>query len=145
MKILIKNQQRCQKLDRKKIATRAGNILMFLKQPDAELSILFVGNKKMQELNTAFRGIQKTTDVLSFEAGLQLPGLSDNILGDVVINICRAESQAEAADMELYDEISRLLIHGILHLLGYEHENGGPDEKRMVRKERAVQAALEKI
>ncbi|MDO8281984.1 MAG: rRNA maturation RNase YbeY [Thermodesulfovibrionia bacterium] len=145
MKILIKNQQRCRKLDRKKIASTAGNILTLLKQPDAELSILFVGNKRMQELNTAFRGIRKTTDVLSFEAGLQLPGLPDNVLGDVVINIYRAESQAEAADMGLYDEIYRLLIHGILHLLGYEHENGGSDEKKMVRKERAVQTALENI
>ncbi|MBI4826749.1 MAG: rRNA maturation RNase YbeY [Nitrospirae bacterium] len=145
MKILIKNLQRRRKLDTKRIAAKAGNILTFLKQEDAELSILFVGNRRMQELNTTFRGIRKATDVLSFEAGLRLPGLSDNVLGDVVINIYRAESQADAADMGLYDEIYRLLIHGILHLLGYEHENGGPDAKKMVRKERAVQTALEKI
>lgn len=143
MKILIKNQQRYQKLDRKKIAATASNILAALKQPGAELSILFVGNRKMHELNTAFRGVRKTTDVLSFEAGLPLKDRPVNVLGDIVINIYRAASQAEAANTGLYDEIYRLLVHGILHLLGYDHERGGADAKKMARKEREVLALLE--
>lgn len=138
MKILIKNLQRSRKLNSENIEATAAGILKFLKQPDAELSILFVGNRRMKELNTSFRGVRKTTDVLSFEAGLPLTGLPDNILGDVVINIYRAESQADYAGMDLYDEIYRLLIHGTLHLLGYEHENGGPDKKKMERKEMEI-------
>ncbi len=99
----------------------------------------------MQELNTAYRGIKKTTDVLSFEAGIPLGHGHDTVLGDVVINIYRAASQAEAAGMRLYDEIYRLLLHGTLHLLGYEHEKGGPDARKMVRKEAAVLAKLQDI
>jgi probable rRNA maturation factor len=143
MKILIRSRQRYQRLDRKKIETTASNILTILKQPDSELSILFVGNKKMQELNSAFRSINKTTDVLSFEAGLPIKGDAGNILGDIVINIYRAASQAEAAGMGLYEEITRLLIHGILHLLGYEHEKGGADAKRMEKKEEEVLTLLQ--
>ncbi len=144
MKILIKNQQRYQKLDRKKIAATASNILAALKQPGAELSILFVGNRKMHALNTAFRGVRKTTDVLSFEAGLPLKDRPVNVLGDIVINIYRAASQAEAANTGLYDEICRLLVHGILHLLGYKHERGGPTAKRMENKEKQVWTFLQK-
>ena len=66
MKILIKNQQKRRRLNKTKIKKAARKILSLLKQPTAELSILFVGAKKMQQLNTAFRGISKTTDVLSF-------------------------------------------------------------------------------
>lgn len=144
MKILIKNLQRCQKLRSEEIASTAESILTILKKKDAELSILFVGNRRMKELNTSFRGIRKATDVLSFEAGLPMPGMPCNILGDVVINIYRAESQASDAGMGLYDEIYRLLIHGILHLIGYEHENGGNDAKKMVRKEREIRYKISK-
>lgn len=99
----------------------------------------------MHELNTAFRGVRKTTDVLSFEAGLPLKDRPVNVLGDIVINIYRAASQAEAANTGLYDEIYRLLVHGILHLLGYDHERGGADTKKMERKEKKVLAALQNI
>ena len=98
----------------------------------------------MQELNKAFRGINKTTDVLSFEAGLPIKGEGGDILGDIVINLYRAASQAEAAGMELYEEITRLLIHGTLHLLGYKHEEGGAAARKMEKKEREVMAFLQK-
>ncbi len=98
----------------------------------------------MQELNTAFRGINKTTDVLSFEAGLPIKSDEDTILGDIVINIYRAASQAETAGMELYEEITRLLIHGILHLLGYIHEEGGADARKMEKKEEEILSLLQR-
>ena len=99
----------------------------------------------MKELNTAFRGVRKTTDVLSFEAGLPLKDWPGNILGDIVINIYRAASQAETADTGFYDEICRLLLHGILHLLGYDHERGVADAKKMERKEKKVLTELQNI
>ncbi|MBI4843403.1 MAG: rRNA maturation RNase YbeY [Nitrospirae bacterium] len=126
-----------------RIEETAGKILDLLKRPDAELSILFVGNRRMKELNTSFRGIKKATDVLSFEASLPIKGCPGGLLGDIVINIHRAITQAEAAGSGIYDEISRLLLHGILHLLGYDHVNGGAEERRMKAKEKKLTAALQ--
>ena len=68
-----------------------------------------------------------------------------NILGDVVINVPRAESQAEAYGTGFYDEIYRLLIHGILHLSGYEHENSRYRAEKMRNKEEVVFDAVKKM
>ena len=96
MKILIRNRQRYRPLDKTRLTKAAASILTFLNQTEAELSILFVGDRKMKELNSAYRGKNKSTDVLSFEAGIPMHDSTlNNVLGDIVINIPRAESQAE--------------------------------------------------
>ena len=74
----------------------------------------------MKKLNREYRGISKITDVLSFE--VSLPELSSEVLGDVVINVFIAQKQVISQKNDIYDEIFRLLVHGILHLLGYDHE-----------------------
>jgi probable rRNA maturation factor len=124
----------------------ATHILSILKQPAAELSILFVGDKKMKELNTAYRGIDKSTDVLSFEATIPFAsGDSGTILGDVVINIPRAETQAKEFGTAFYHEIHRLLIHGTLHLLGYDHERSPYQARKMQKKEEELFDAIKKM
>ncbi|GBD97202.1 MAG TPA: rRNA maturation RNase YbeY [Nitrospirae bacterium] len=146
MKILIKNRQRHKPLNKTKLTKTARNILSLLEQPTAELSILFVGDRKMLQLNNDYRGIKKSTDVLSFEAQLPLNhSEAGNILGDVVINVARAESQAEAYGTGFYDEIYHLLIHGVLHLSGYEHENSRYRAGKMRKKEEEIFDAVKKM
>ena len=149
MKILLKNQQRHRLINRTKIIKAAAHILSLLKQPRlsiAELSILFVGNRKMKQLNSDFRGIRGSTDVLSFEAGIPVREDGQNhVLGDIVICIPKAESQAKAAGTGFYEELNRLLIHGILHLTGYDHEASDYRARKMRKKEGDILNALEKM
>ena len=149
MKILIKNQQRHRPLNRTRIIKAASNILSLLDQSrltGTELSILFVGNRKMLSLNLDYRGIRKTTDVLSFEAHITVKkGKVNNILGDIVINVPRAELQANAFGSGFYDEIYRLLIHGTLHLLGYDHEGSEYKARKMRKKELEILNAVTKM
>jgi probable rRNA maturation factor len=146
MKVLIKNQQRHRHLNRTKITKKTRQILSFLEQPKAELSILFVGDRKMIQFNKFYRGINKTTDVLSFEAQIpvQQRGIN-NVLGDIVINVPKAETQAKISGIDFYDEIYRLLIHGTLHLLGYDHEGSRYKALKMRKKEQETFNALKKM
>ncbi len=152
MKILIRNQQRHRRLTETKISRAARKILSLLEQPGAELSILLIGDRKMLRLNTVFRGIRKSTDVLSFpqidsgDFAERAKLLTLNyILGDIVINIPRAASQARMSGRGFYDEVYRLLIHGILHLLGYDHEKSSYKANVMKRKEKEISNAFKKI
>ncbi|RJR17258.1 MAG: rRNA maturation RNase YbeY [Nitrospiraceae bacterium] len=149
MKILIRNLQRHRPLNKAKITRTALHILSLSDlsgQAGTELSILFVGDRKMKQLNTAYRGIRKSTDVLSFEAQIPLQkGMDNNILGDIVINVPRAESQAGAYGTGFYDEICRLLVHGTLHLLGYDHEKSEYRARKMRKKEQEIMDAVKKM
>jgi len=146
MKVLIKNQQRHRHLNKKKITATARQILSLLELPLAELSILFVGDSKMTELNSGYRGIRKSTDVLSFEAAIPVSRSgADYVLGDIVINIPMAESQAKNLGTGFYDEIHRLLIHGTLHLLGYDHQASIYKAQKMRKKEQEIFNAVTKM
>ncbi len=124
----------------------------------------------MKKLNTIFRGMPKTTDVLSFPQqdsnklqvtsyGSKNPKLktqnlkspsslvtrySSLLLGDVAISVPTAKRQAQMSGVDFYDEIYRLLIHGILHLLGYDHEETDYKAKAMRKKEKEIFNALKK-
>lgn len=146
MSILLRNLQRHRRLNKARIIKSAGNILSLLGQPEAELSILFVGDRRMSQLNAAYRGKRKTTDVLSFEADIPFRGADQTlVLGDIVISVPKAESQAETAGMGFYDEVCRLLIHGILHLIGYDHEGSAYKARLMRKKEKEILDALKKV
>lgn len=84
--------------------------------------------------------------MLSFES--QIPVTRENsinVLGDIVINVPSAERQAETSCLGFHDEISRLLIHGTLHLLGYEHENSVSGARKMIKKEQEIFDAAKKM
>ncbi|MDQ3042298.1 MAG: rRNA maturation RNase YbeY [Acidobacteriota bacterium] len=86
------------------------------------LTVAFVSDGKMRELNALFRGKRATTDVLSFPSEPdEFEGI-ENFLGDIVISLEQAEKQAEENDLEFETEIKQLILHGILHLCGYDHE-----------------------
>jgi len=97
------------------------------------LTIVLADDAALAQLNQQFRGTAGPTDVLSFEAGEQLPGAGEEMagyLGDVVISIDRAREQAEAAGHSLEAELALLAAHGTLHLLGYDHAED--DERRLM-------------
>ena len=122
----------------RKIAER---LLRSLKQSRAELSIALVGDREMRPLNTKYRKKRKTTDVLSFFVEDQ-PMSGAKILGDVVISVEQARRQATEHGKSLKSEMVTLLIHGILHLLGYDHEKSPRQAKIMFAYERKLHAHL---
>ena len=107
-----------------------GAILKALERSEAELSIALVGDKEMRPLNTKYRKKNKTTDVLSFPA--DHPATAKPVLlGDVIISVEQARRQAKERNHSLKNEMVILLIHGILHLLGYDHE-GSPQQAKIM-------------
>jgi probable rRNA maturation factor len=85
------------------------------------IAIAFVSDKKMSELNNQFRGKNQTTDVLSFPFENDFDE-DETFLGDIVISLEQAQRQATENNLTLENEIQQLILHGILHLLGYDHE-----------------------
>jgi len=133
----------------KKIPVRAlkaaaQRILEILDRDGAELSIALVGNEEIQELNAQYRAKDEPTDVLSFPIDETLPD-GRLLLGDVVISVEKAATQAKERRRDLDQELQSLLIHGILHNLGYDHERSPEDEKVMKAMERKVARALDPL
>ncbi|MBM9547711.1 rRNA maturation RNase YbeY [Leptospira sp. 201903074] len=106
---------------------------MFLQS--LELSILVVDDHLMQEINLERRGQNKTTDVLSFPLYSESPPIPFQILGEVIISMDTCILQAKEIGHSLVDEFYRLLVHGILHLFGYDHETNEEDAILMRKKE----------
>ena len=108
-----------------------------------EVNITFVDNERIHELNKNFRNIDKATDVLSFPLGEDgdypvNPETNFKMLGDVVISVERAVVQAEEYDHSIRRELGFLTTHSMLHLLGYDHVNGGIEAATMREKEEEV-------
>jgi probable rRNA maturation factor len=114
-------------------------ILGALKLSHPEISILLLDDPQIRELNRAYLCRDYPTDVLSFPmSGGPFPAVQEQLLGDVVISVETALRQAQKRQAQLYEELAFLLIHGILHLIGYDHEQGGSEQRRMRRRERQL-------
>ncbi len=153
MAIHLKNQQRSKSLNLRRIRKDLAGALSLLGCEEAELSILFVGSAKMKQLNTLYRGIPKETDVLSFamhegnafryHAGRSTPHDSQPlVLGDIVISVPKTIIQSREYETSFQDELRRLLIHGLLHLLGYDHEKSRYQKLQMEKKEKEILHAV---
>ena len=114
------------------IKRRAERMLEALKLRDAELSILLCDDRTIHALNRTHRRKNKPTDVLAFalREGKPVPGAGGKALGDVVISLDTAARQAEELGRTLWEEVTWLLAHGLLHLLGYDHRTVA-EERRM--------------
>jgi probable rRNA maturation factor len=145
MEIYIKNQQKVIDLDLKWLAKGLAEALLHLRLQRTELSVLFVNSRRMKALNKRYRGIPKDTDVLSFP--LKDEGLHHGpvMLGDIVISVPRALQQAKEFEVPFYDELLRLLVHGLLHLIGYDHEINPYQKKKMEKKEQELLDAVKKM
>ena len=108
-----------------------------------ELSVLLTDDGGIRTINREFRGVDKPTDVLSFPLGDDDPDTGRHLLGDMVLNVSRAEEQGAAFGHGADHEISYLTVHSVLHLLGYDHVDEGPMKRQMRAREKAVMALLE--
>ena len=134
-------------------------MLRLLGLKDAELSLLLVNDGRMKELNHKYRGIDRTTDVLSFpqiqnkiqdtrfriqdkknraSCIVHRASLASLVLGDVVINLQAVKRQATEHGLSFNEELRWLLVHGVLHLIGYDHERSKYAERKMRSKEREL-------
>ena len=133
----VVNRQRRVRVDLKRIARLADRTLAAVGRADAALTIAFVRDPVIRRLNRDYRGKDSATDVLSFPFGEEQEessaqesgdrrrgpaGEKGEYLGDIVISTDRAISQAEDAGLSVEREVSELVIHGVLHLCGYDHE-----------------------
>ena len=109
---------------------------------NVQVSISFVGDEEIQELNRDFRGVDSSTDVLSFPMDDEFK-IEETILGDVIINTKRVVEQAEEFGHSNTRELSYLTVHSILHLLGYDHME--EEDKTIIRaKENSILKILER-
>lgn len=152
MVIYIKNLQRSAKLHPRKIKRDLAKALRLLGLSQTELSILFVNSERMRRLNHLYRGVDKATDVLSFPLSHKIPAGQEGRqccmplpLGDIVICAPKAILQAQEYGVSVSCEIQRLLVHGLLHLLGYDHEVGAYQKKKMEKEERRLLNALKTV
>lgn len=109
----------------------------------AEISVTFVDNEQIKVLNRDFRNIDSSTDVLSFPLGENgiydsNPETGAKLLGDIVISLQKAVSQAEEYGHTFQREVAFLTVHSMLHLLGYDHVDGGMEAEIMREKEEEV-------
>ncbi|MEE8574003.1 MAG: rRNA maturation RNase YbeY [Thermodesulfobacteriota bacterium] len=121
---------------KRKITRLAVKILKELSIENKELSILITDDREIRSLNRKYLGKDLATDVLSFP-------MEDSVLiGDVVVSLETAEKQAKRFSVTTTEELARLIVHGVLHLMGYEHVNGGRQAGKMKRKERELLTVL---
>jgi probable rRNA maturation factor len=123
--IEVVNRQRRLKLDTKAWSNFAMKALNAIGKQESSATIAFVSDKKIRELNRQFRGSDKETDVLSFPAGDTLT------LGDIAVSIDTAARQAKENGLSLDEEIAQLILHGLLHLSGYDHETDNGEMNRL--------------
>ena len=146
MKIAIANRQRSRPVDRKKLRKTAEKILSVLGYPASELSVAIVGDRTIRRLNREYLGRDKPTNVISFamQEG-PFAALNLQLLGDVAISADTCAREAEEGGISLAARLHFLLLHGILHLTGYDHERSGEREaERMEGRERELFSLLEK-
>ncbi|MEK6224186.1 MAG: rRNA maturation RNase YbeY [Thermodesulfobacteriales bacterium] len=108
---------------------------------DTELSITLTDDIQMRELNRSYRQIDRTTDVLSFP---QSEGPDFTLLGDIVISIDTAKRHSVSYGVSLHDELKKLIIHGILHLLGHDHKKK-KETQVMRKKEKELSLIVEDL
>lgn len=124
-------------------AARAARRVLAAAQLDGlEVDVSFLSDDEMRALNRAWRGKDRPTDVLSFAAheGEPMPGL-EGALGDLVISLDTAAAQAREHGHSLEEEVAVLTAHGLLHLLGLDHERGEAEAKRQAEMEMGLLAA----
>jgi len=124
MKIQIENKQTKIKIQRRKIRSTVLKLLKIMDCANKELSISFVDDNTIKQLNNHYLQRDHSTNVLSFslQEG-EYGNVNPHILGDIVISTETAQRDAAKGDLSLSEEIDFLIIHGLLHLLGFNHEN----------------------
>ena len=136
--IEVLNRQRLYPINQREVAHLARTALDRICRPQATATITFIRDSLMRQLNRDYRGIDAPTDVLSFAyhagEGVASPAPEAEHLGDVVISVETAERYAQKLGLTFDREIQTLVIHGVLHLAGYDHETDHGEMNRIERR-----------
>ncbi len=147
MALRIVNRQKMVKVDTRAVRRLVGAVLEECGRADSDVTVLFAGDSFLHKLNLEYRGIDKTTDVLSFAMmegdESTTPAEAESVLGDVIVSVERASVQARRYRKPVGHEILKLVAHGVLHLVGFDHASTN-ERKRMRRIEnRHLKAVLD--
>ena len=139
MEVLINNRQSRHKISLKKTKQKVQVILNALGCHDGEISILIVDDPQIEKLNQQYFNREGPTNVISFAMREgEFSDLSPHLLGDVVISTDTAAQEAQIAAMSMEQRFTELLVHGILHLMGFDHETSEKDARIMEDKTREL-------
>lgn len=105
---------------------------------DKMLSLFFCSEETIKELNNSYRGVNKSTDILSWLYDEEDPIAEQETWGELVVCLDVCRRQAEKSGLSLKTELLRLTVHGLVHLMGYDHENSPEEEKRMLAREKEL-------
>ncbi len=146
MGVLIDNRQDRYKIPLKKIKKKARAVLSALDCPDSELSLLVVDDPQIAKLNKKYLNRHGPTNVIAFPMRQgEFSNLTPLLLGDVVISVETAASEAKNAGISMQERFTQLLVHGVLHLFGYDHEESKPQARRMEEKSNELIKLLETL
>lgn len=146
MSILIEDRQKKINVDLRRVKQVLSKIMNYLDCKDKEVSLLFVDNNEIRKINKRYLNRNHSTNVITFSLTEgEFGNINPKVLGDIVISVETALKDAGEAGIELNDELEYLMIHGMLHLLKYNHENTSEDEaQKMERKEQEIFGILKK-
>lgn len=140
---MILNRQKKRKVDTRRAARILTGILRHLQCKDREVCVVYLDDDGIREFNRAFRKKDRPTNVLSFSMREgDFNDLHPGMLGDILISVESAERDAAVAGIPFEDMLDYLAIHGVLHLLGYDHENAPEAAEEMQRKEEELFSLL---
>ncbi|MEI8173354.1 MAG: rRNA maturation RNase YbeY [Deltaproteobacteria bacterium] len=134
MVILIENRQKIINVNLPRLRRDLNRILKIIECEDKEISLLFVDDDAMRKINNDFLGRDYPTNVIAFSLTEGAFGdINPHVLGDIVISVETALRDAKENEINFDDELDFLVIHGLLHLLDYNHENTTPEEAETMK------------
>ena len=139
MEVLIDNRQKKYKISQKQIQEKAKAVLNALDCPEAELSILIVDDPQIAVFNKQYLNRKGPTNVIAFPmCDGPYGNITPQLLGDVVISVETADRERKRVGSSMEERFTQLLVHGILHLLGYDHETSDQDAQEMEEKSKEI-------
>jgi len=143
MAIAVRNRQRMVRVKTPQVKRQLSRAMAYLGCQERELSVVFGDDRLLQDLNRDYRDKDRPTNVLAFpQAPIDAVAPSAALLGDVVVSLPTAQREAQDLEQPLEARVVYLLVHGLLHLLGYDHEPSDADRQRMEALEQEILAHL---
>jgi rRNA maturation RNase YbeY len=135
MAVLIKDSQDLFALDRRRVRKVTGDLLTYLGLENRDLSILFTDNSQIRNINRTYLNKDQPTNVISFSYA---DGFPCEVAGDLIISLERAHEESERSGIPFYERVFSLIIHGLLHVQGFDHEKGEREARRMRYREKKL-------
>ena len=135
MAVLIKDSQKLFAPDKQRVRKVTEDLLIYLGLENRDLSILFTNNKEIRKINRTYFNKDRPTNVISFS---YMDGSPCEVAGDLVISLERAREESEDSGVPFYERVLSLIIHGLLHVQGFDHEKGEREARRMRYREKKL-------